>query len=52
MGLLPGVMFRDIPVGKGFNMAKTLRNEFVHNQCNYPGPQLGSMQDIGIGGLF
>lgn len=35
-GLLQGAIFRDVPVGKGFNMAKIFRNEFVQNKCDYP----------------
>lgn len=34
-GLLSGVMFIDILVGKSFNMARTFWNELVRSNCNY-----------------
>lgn len=40
--LLLRVIFRDILGGESFNMAKTFRNEFVRNKCDYPVETFGA----------
>lgn len=51
IGLLRGIMFRDIPAGENFSMARTFQNKFV-TQLQTLGLQVGFTQELRTGGLY